>query len=87
MIFNLKRTSDWGADKKPHERAYMIGQTEILTIVNGKETDKKIKATNWGIELNSLEELLAFRAECGYELIICPGDSEVTLEIYDGYRD
>jgi hypothetical protein len=44
----------------------------------------------WGIEINSLEELMAFQAEVGEELIIGTSytDNKFPLiEIYDSYRE
>ena len=44
----------------------------------------------WGIEINSLEELMAFKKEVGEELVIGISyldERTPSLEIYDDYRE
>lgn len=44
----------------------------------------------WGIEINSLEELMNFKEIVGEELILCTSYTDYTtpmIEIYDDYRE
>lgn len=51
--------------------------------------DDGLKET-WGIEINSLEELMAFKKEVGEDIVISTSYIDKTtpvLEIYDDYRE
>ena len=79
MKFIVSRTS--GYDIKPCEEAVKVELTS-------KEYGHPINC--WVIEINSLEDLLKFKKECGHDLII--GDSyykeiPFEIEIYDYYRE
>lgn len=45
----------------------------------------------WTIEINTLEDLLAFSKECGNDLVLSPthwlAKGMPCIEIYDGYRE
>ena len=44
----------------------------------------------WGIEINSLEELMSFKEAVGEELVLCTSytdDKTPMIEIYDDYRE
>ena len=82
MEFILRRTSIYN-DDKPHEKAYLIGQTKTQTVLNDVVTDEKIQKRVWGIKFDTIEELSAFQKECDVELALY----ENTLEICDTCRD
>lgn len=69
MKFNVIRTSDlFGSDGPPCDNAIFAGKDEYETY--------------WQVEINSLDELLAFINKNGE--IVMRKDS---LEIYDTYRE
>jgi hypothetical protein len=91
MIFEVERTSQWMFDENepPCDRAF-VKEFEITKTI----AKKKIK--RWFIELNTLEDLLAFKEENVGELIITYSPwaddiKDVTvnyrIEIYDTYRE
>lgn len=52
-------------------------------LINGTIARDVGMKVGWFIEINNLEDLLAFQEECGYELVLS-GDE---IEIYDNYRE
>lgn len=80
MRFLITRTSDfWGIEKnKPCEEA-----VKRQVIYNNE------KRTRWCVEINNLDELLAFNKKYG-DLILSRTESEPSypeIEIYDDYRE
>lgn len=78
MKFQVTRTSDYDKDKKPCDRAVL---SEHKTCYG---------ESIWEIEINSLEDLIAFRKEVGHPVILLePYDVKDMheLEIYDYYRE
>ena len=81
MKFRIKRTSSFYATEKPCERAY--GGNPLK-----ENSEKKV----WYIDINSIEELVAFRLELQEPIIIGDvweeelGDMP-EIEIYDDYRE
>ena len=74
MRFQISRTSQFiNSETAPHERAV----SEQKTYPNGNV------CTEWFIEINSLEELIAFAKEVRYELVV----TENSIEIYDDWRE
>lgn len=69
MKFTVTRTSQWD-NEKPCERA-KFDEVDIWG-------DKR-----WYIEINTIEELMAFKREVGVPIII----GSDSIEIYDGYRE
>ena len=96
MIFEIERTSQWTFDENepPCDGAF-VKEFEITeTMWNRPATKKKMKS--WFIELNTLEDLLAFKEEIDEEIIIRYSnwadnikDVKVIyqIEIYDTYRE
>lgn len=96
MIFEVERTSQWMFDENnpPCEGAF-VKEFEI-TEMKWNEPDTKKKVKSWFIELNTLEDLLAFKEKIDEELIIRYSnwaddikDVKVIyqIEIYDTYRE
>ena len=96
MIFEVERTSQWMFDEnKPPCDGAFVEEFEITkTMWNGPAAKKKMK--RWFIELNTLEDLLAFKEEIDEELIITHSSWEEVIkdftvkyqiEIYDTYRE
>lgn len=79
MIFQVIRTSMYADEnEKPYEKCVPIR----LYSEWGKEV--------WGIEINSLEELMKFKEIVDEEIIITtsPQNNKTpTIEIYDDYRE
>ena len=78
MTFEIERTSDWNASKKPCEGAILAHEET--------ETDY----ARYHIEIGSLEDLVALMKREG-EIIIREGgykeDGLPVIEIYDTYRE
>lgn len=78
MTFEIERTSDWTASKKPCEGA----------VLAHKETETDY--ARYHIEIASLEDLVAFVKKEG-EIVIREGgykeDGLLVIEIYDTYRE
>lgn len=70
MKFIVTRTSQWD-NEKPCENAKLDNEVNLWG-------DKQ-----WYIEINTIEELMAFKQEVGFAIII--GNN--SIEIYDGYRE
>lgn len=68
MTYMITRTSDFYGEKKPCAGAFLVGY--------------KGKMPLWGIEIRSLEHLMALVKDEG-PIIVGPN----SLEIYDGYRE
>lgn len=73
MIFEVERISQWNhwcfdENKPPCDGAFVKEFEITKTTRNGPAVKKKIK--RWFIELNTLEDLLAFKEENVEELII-----------------
>ena len=89
MIFEVERTSQWNhwyfdEDKPPCDGAFVKEFEITKTTRNGLAVKKKIK--RWFIELNTLDDLLAFKEENVGELIITYSNLETVeyrMEIYD----
>lgn len=85
MKFYISRTSDYCGDNKPCDEAICLNPD--------RNPDWELGA--YGIEFNSLEDLLAFKKRIGEEIIIKERDdvqckdfsSEYEIEIYDSYRE
>lgn len=90
MKFYISRTSDFCGEKKPCDEAICLNPNRNQDWENGV----------YGIEFNSLEDLLAFKKRIGEEIIIKERDdiphpntwdkdfsSEYEIEIYDSYRE
>ena len=95
MIFEVERTSQWDFDEnKPPCDGAFIKEFEIIETKWNKPNAKK-KLKRWFIELETLEDLLAFKEEIDEELIIRNSNwrddiKDVTvnyqIEIYDTCR-
>ena len=96
MIFEVERTSQWIFDEnKPPCNGAFVEEFEITVLrQDGPAAKKKMK--RWFIELNTLEDLLAFKEEIVGELIITYSNWEEVIkdftvkyqiEIYDTYRE
>lgn len=95
MIFEVERTSQWDFDEnKPPCDGAFIKEFEIIETKWNKPNSKK-KLKRWFIELETLEDLLAFKEEIDEELIIRNSNwrddiKDVTvnyqIEIYDTCR-
>lgn len=70
MKFIVTRTSQWD-DEKPCENAKLDNEVDLF---GNKQ---------WYIEINTIEELMAFKREVGVSIII----GSNSIEIYDGYRE
>ena len=84
MKFRITRTTIFG-DEQPIE-VDGIYQSKVNNKILNKEIDK------WYLEINSLEELIAFINECENDVVVSlPSgvydDGCVEIEIYDGYRE
>ena len=82
MKFRIKRTSNWGGEEKPCEKAY--GGKHL----GGRADDVRV----WYIDINTLDELIALRDEVENELIVgTANEKELNdmpeIEIYDDYRE
>lgn len=89
MKFYISRTSDFSGDNKPCDEAICLNPN--------RNPDWELCV--YGIEFNSLEDLLAFKKRIGEEIIIKERDdsspnawdkdfsSEYEIEIYDTYRE
>ena len=101
MIFDVVRTSDWGFNEnhKPCKNARIhTFEKEIKTYIFDPDDGHKIEQTKglkefktWVVDINTLEELLAFRDEVGEEIIIGETDAfrhtDGFIEIYDDVRE
>ena len=80
MLFQVTRTSYW-SDEKPCEDCFPI--------------KLKLNSTDmyrdcWGIELNTIEELMKFKKSVKTELVLGTSyvdDKTPCIEIYDTYRE
>lgn len=70
MKFIVTRTSQWD-NEKPCENAKLDNEVNLWG-------DKQ-----WYIEINTIEELMAFKREVGVPIII----RDNSIEIYDDYRE
>ena len=70
MKFIVTRTSQWD-NEKPCKNAKLDYEVNLWG-------DKQ-----WYIEINTIEELMAFKREVGVPIII----GSNSIEIYDGYRE
>ena len=80
MKFYVTRTSEPYNDFPPCEGAIKLEETNMW------------ENPLWGIEINSLEELLALKDKVKYSIIIGKSfdgaqHSDYSIEIYDGYRE
>ena len=76
MLFQVIRTSMW-EEEKPYDKCIPI------------KTNAKYP-NSWGIEINSLEELMDFKRDVGSKLVINQSyiDKQLPMiEIYDDYRE
>jgi hypothetical protein len=83
MEFIISRTSIFSDEEKPHERAYL---KKIKYEVNEEMKEENV----WVIKIKNLKELIAFKNEVNYDLVITsPGmHIDITeIEIYDNYRE
>ena len=93
MIFEVDRVSQWNhwcfdENKPPCDGAFAKEFEITKTTHNRPAVKKKIK--RWFIELNTLEDLLAFKEENVGELIITYSNLETVeyrIEIYDIPRE
>lgn len=74
MRFKIRRTSKWD-DTKPCEEAYILQGVH----------DPNAWYQKWSIDINTLEDLIAFSKKYGDLVIITNG--EKSIEIYDTYRE
>lgn len=90
MIFEVERTSQWDFDEnKPPCDGAFVKEFEITKTTRNRPAVKK-KIKRWFIELNTLEDLLAFKEENVGELIITYSNLETVeyrIEIYDIPRE
>lgn len=80
MLFEVTRTSYW-IDQKPCEDCFPIK-------LKCNSTDTHIDC--WGIEINTIEELMKFQDSVKEELILGTSyidDKTPSIEIYDDYRE
>lgn len=82
MKFKVFRSSDWFG--KPCENAYKETSADLPTRQDWFDQD-------WFVDINSLEELIAFQHSLHSSIIIeseldSPYD-DLTIEIYDDYRE
>jgi hypothetical protein len=72
MIYNISRTSDWFAEKRPCDGAYLhkSGKLELGEV------------NEWNIAINTLQDLQNLIADVGRVII-----DEENIEIYDDYRE
>lgn len=80
-VDHRKFTSPEEHDAAMHSSWLSYGTNHRL--INGTIARDVGMQTCWFIDINNLEELLAFQKECGCELVI----EGSTLEIYDDYRE
>lgn len=85
MKFEITKTSDNEQTKPPFEGCVPDGPDPKYR--NGYRPDAKV----WVMEINSLEELLAFKDKVDNEVVITnpwrEGALKYGLEIYDTYRE
>lgn len=78
MIFQVIRTSMYESEK-PYEKCIPI---KLYSEWGTKEA--------WGIEINSIEELMKFKEIVGEEIVIRTSEQDnktPLIEIYDDYRE
>ena len=80
MLFLVTRTSDYWSKEKPYKNCFPI---KYHNYINSQIEDC------WGIEINTLEELMEFQKDVGSDLILITyAHSEIPeIEIYDDYRE
>lgn len=83
MKFEISRVSEWH-DKSPCEEAY--SQEVEFFAYEGEPNPQTV----WFIDINTLEELMAFCTKYG-DLVLRPSTWRIadvpSLEIYDDYRE
>lgn len=80
MLFQVTRTSHW-SDEKPCEDCFPIKL---------KLNSEDVYRDCWGIELNTIEELMKFKDSVDEALILRTSyvdDNIPCIEIYDDYRE
>jgi hypothetical protein len=83
MEFIISRTSICNDDEKPHERAYLKKiRYEVNEVQRGQNC--------WCIKIKNLKELISFKDEVNYSLVIRDSVMNINateIEIYDNYRE
>lgn len=81
MKFNIQNTKGWYKLDKKYEKLLKPFSLKFDEIQNGRK-----HAT---IEVDSLQEIVDIIKKTGEEIIISnyPGEENMTIEIYDGWRE
>lgn len=80
MLFQVTRTSYW-SDEKPYKDCFPIKL---------KFNSPDVYRDCWGIEFNTIEELMKFKDSVKTELVLGTSyidDKTPCIEIYDTYRE